>query len=121
MLPAPGQGAIAVQCRADDQTTLSSLAQINHSETHQAVVAERAFLATLNAGCSLPVAALGTVDGGTLHLQGLVASLDGQQVIRVENTGRSKDAHFLGEALAQTALESGAQAILEAVHVTTAL
>ncbi|MEM7029678.1 MAG: hydroxymethylbilane synthase [Chloroflexota bacterium] len=121
MLPAPGQGAIAIQCRAQDTRTLGFLAHINHTETLQAVVAERAFLSSLNAGCSLPVAALGIIDRDILHLQGLVASLDGQQVIRVEKQGKPTDAQDVGEALAQTALDNGAQSILEAVNGITAL
>lgn len=113
MLPAPAQGAIAVQCRADDSTTLGYLAEIDHWATRQAVVAERAFLAALNGGCSLPVAAFGTIANESLTLQGVVASVDGQQTIRIAASQPPEQAEALGHALAQTALAQGAQAILE--------
>jgi hydroxymethylbilane synthase len=117
MLPAPGQGAIAVQCRADDELTLSRLAQVNHRPTRQAVLAERAFLAELGGGCSLPVGTLGEVKGETLILQGIVASVDGKQVIRVTHQGPATQAPTIGRELAQQALSQGAQTILEAIHV----
>lgn len=117
MLPAPGQGAIAVQCRADDQVILNQLAQIDHFSTRQAVQSERSYLSALNAGCSLPVAALGTVEGETLILRGVVASLDGGQVVRVHQHGSATEAELIGRELAQKALAEGAQTILEEVHV----
>jgi hydroxymethylbilane synthase len=117
MLPAPGQGAIAVQCRADDELTLSRLAQVNHRPTRQAVLAERTFLAELGGGCSLPVGALGEVKGETLTLQGVVASADGRQVIRVTHQGPATEAPTIGRELAQQALSQGAQTILEAINV----
>jgi hydroxymethylbilane synthase len=81
------------------------------------VTAERAFLAELNAGCSLPVAALGGVDGEELTLQGLVVSLDGRQVVRVSASGPATEPEQLGRNLARQALAKGAQAILEAIRV----
>jgi len=119
MLPAPGQGAIAVQCRAGDAAVLDYLAHIDHPATRQAVSAERAFLATLNAGCSLPVAALGTVSGESLALQGLVASLDGQQLVRVRHMGPMVDPGRVGSELARKALAEGAEAILRAAEKIT--
>ena len=116
MLPAPAQGAVAVQCRADDVTTCDILVQIDHTATRQAVSAERAFLATLGGGCSLPVAALGTIDGAQLCLEGSVASLDGQAVVRVQKTGLAAKPEAVGQALAQAVLVEGAQVILESLH-----
>ncbi len=113
MLPAPGQGAIAVQCRADDSSILSKLAYLNHFPTQQAVLAERTFLAELGGGCSVPVGALGQIAGDRLTLHGVVTSLDGQQVIRVKQHGAVKEAHIIGQELARQALAQGAQAILE--------
>ena len=117
MLPAPGQGAIAVQCRAADEATLSKLAQLNHAPTYQAVLAERAFLAGLGGGCSLPVGALGQVNGETLEIQGVVADLDGRRLVRVVQHGAAIDAQAIGQVLAQQALIQGAREILEAVRV----
>ena len=106
MLPAPGQGAIAVQCRADDQSTIDLLHPIDHLPTRSAVTAERAFLQGLGGGCSAPVAA----HAGENHLAGLVASKDGKCVIRV--SGDDVDPIALGFALARQALAQGAQELL---------
>lgn len=114
MLPAPGQGALAVQCRADDQATLALLAAIDDAAVRAAVTAERAFLHGLGGGCSAPVAAYAQVteEAGQrqIHLQALVGSADGQQVIRVSGTGRT--APNLGEQLARQALQQGAATLL---------
>lgn len=106
MLPAPGQGALAVQCRADDERTLGLLAAIHNAEVAQAVTAERAFLSGLGGGCSIPVGAYATVNGGAIHLTGLVAAVDGSRVLRVEDRGPS--AHELGATLADAAKSQGA-------------
>lgn len=106
MLPAPGQGAVAVQCRSDDQRTLDLLKPIDHAFTRSAVTAERAFLQGLGGGCSAPVAA----HAQEHHLVGLVASQDGQRVIRV--SGEGDDPLTLGNSLAQQALAQGAGELL---------
>lgn len=110
MLPAPGQGALAVQCRMSDEETLRYLKVIDHASTRRAVTAERIFLAGLGGGCALPVAALAQVDGDEIRLQGLVAAPDGSRILRVRATGR--DPHQVGQALAEAALERGARAYL---------
>ncbi len=112
MLPAPGQGALAVQCR-DDAASRALLAPIDHRETRAAVHAERAFLAGLGGGCAVPVAALATLRGEALHLQGRVLSVDGRTCIHVEITGSPDAAEALGQALAQEALARGAARLLE--------
>ncbi|MEO5887119.1 MAG: hydroxymethylbilane synthase [Anaerolineales bacterium] len=109
MLPAPGQGALAVQCIASDQTTLSLLAALDDVSTRKAVTAERAFLSGLGGGCSVPVAAFATSDQ-TITLTGLVASLDGRQMIKV--SGQENNAIQLGKELAQKAIAQGASEIL---------
>lgn len=109
MLPAPGQGALVVQCRADDQTTLNLLAVLENESTRKAVTAERAFLSSLGAGCSVPVAAFAT-SNQTITLIGLVASPDGKQMIKV--TGEGNDSIQLGKELAQNAIAQGANEIL---------
>lgn len=109
MLPAPGQGALAIQCRADDQTTLDLLAALEDVPTRKAVIAERAFLSALGGGCSVPVAAYASVDN-QINLTGLVASPDGKQIIKVG--GQGYDANQLGRELAQQAIAQGASEIL---------
>jgi hydroxymethylbilane synthase len=114
MLPAPGQGALAVQCRADDLETLNALGILDHEPTRLAVTAERAYLEALGGGCSLPVGALGTVAAGTINLRGTVAAIDGNQLIRVVNQGT--DPQSLGTSLAQDALSQGAKHLLTPTH-----
>lgn len=113
MLPAPGQGALAVQCRADDATTLDLLAALNDESTRKAVAAERAFLSGLGGGCAVPVAAHAVVNSDQLSvigLTGLVISEEGRKVIRV--AGQGTHALQLGIELSQKAIEQGAGEIL---------
>jgi hydroxymethylbilane synthase len=113
MLPAPGQGALAVQVRADDAALLRWLAAIHHRPTWAAVTAERAFLAALGAGCSAPVAAWGRVEAGRLWLDGLIASIDGRDVLRLSAQGDPDEPEALGAHLAEQARSQGADRILE--------
>jgi len=111
MLPAPGQGALAVQCRRTDEMMLTLLAPIENTHTRRSVEAERAFLAALGAGCSLPVGALAeVVDTDQLRLAGRVMSTDGQR--RIEVSGQGADSAALGRALADEALAQGAAELL---------
>jgi hydroxymethylbilane synthase len=112
MLPAPGQGALAVQCRTDDIETLRLLMAIDDFTTRAAVSAERAFLAGLGGGCALPVAALahaGT-DGAQIDLTGMVISADGKKSIRLNAAGEAP--YELGNRLAHMAIERGAKELL---------
>jgi hydroxymethylbilane synthase len=113
MLPAPGQGAIAVQCRSDDEETLQALSAINDWRVRTAVTAERRFLYSLGGGCSAPIAAYATLEANELHLDGLVATPDGDRLIRVDLQGPSDEPLALGERLAELALENGAQELLD--------
>jgi len=114
MLPAPGQGALAVQCRADDLETLRLLSTLEDPATRAATMAERSFLSGLGGGCAVPVAAYAHLEQDapqpSIRLQGLVASLDGKYVIRVQGAGT--DPYALGFHLAQDALVQGASEIL---------
>jgi hydroxymethylbilane synthase len=112
MLPAPGQGALAVQCRADDTETLELLAAIHDPLTAAAVEAERAFLAGLGGGCSLPVAAFAEKNDGLILLTGAVISPDGKQAIRLSAV--DSEPYKLGERLASLVLERGAAELLKA-------
>ena len=119
MLPAPGQGALAVQCRAGDEATLTLLAAIDNQFVRMTTTAERHFLQALGGGCSAPIAAYATGnEDGSLHLQGLIASPDGQNVIRVAGTGDEPKA--LAVRLAEQARQRGATAILASVAAKTA-
>jgi hydroxymethylbilane synthase len=114
MLPAPGQGALAVQCHAADHAVRAMLARIDHPDTRRATAAERAFLQRLDAGCHLPVAALGMVEGESMVLLGRVCSADGSRAIEVRATAPARDAEALGRDLAEQALERGAAELLAA-------
>lgn len=111
MLPQVSQGALAVECRADDDTTRARLAAIEHRPSRLAVDAERAFLACLGSGCDLPVGAYATVDGDTVSLEGMIAALDGHIVLRAGASG--PDPSALGGEVAEALLDgSGARDLL---------
>jgi len=112
VLPAPGQGALGVQGRADDPDTNRYLQVLDHFDTRAAVTAERAFLDGLGGGCSLPVGALATVGNSHLELTALVARPDGQRTIKVNDDGPVSTARALGRKLAQMALAQGAEKLL---------
>lgn len=109
MLPAPGQAALAVQCRSDE-ASLTLIAPLNDLETQIAVTAERAFLDGLGGGCSLPIAAYAQIDGDTLHLHSRVSAPDGSRQIDVDGDGEATvaAAQSLGRVLAKRALAQGA-------------
>lgn len=109
MLPAPGQGALAVQCRTGDAETLRLLAALDDAATRKSVTAERSFLAGLGGGCAVPVAAYATAEA-RISLQGLVASVDGKRLLRVQGDG--DDAAELGRGLAGEAVRQGAGELL---------
>jgi hydroxymethylbilane synthase len=114
MLPAPGQGALAIQCRAEDGAVLALLAEIDDPRARAETTAERAFLGALGAGCAAPVAALAvTTATPRVRLQGLVASVDGGQMVRVQGEG---DPQAIGDELAREALAGGADRILAAIR-----
>ena len=111
MLPAPGQGALAVQCRSEAADLIALLRAIDCPDVRRAAMAERAFLVALGGGCATPVAAYAQVrEDGSIRMQGAVASPDGQPVIRVAGEGRQ--AETLGNSLARDALRKGAAGVL---------
>ncbi len=110
MLPAPGQGALGVQCRAADEDTLALLSAIHQPRVAAAVTAERSFLHRLGGGCATPVAAYAAQENNHLHLTGLVAALTSGKQIRVD--GHGADGRQLGARLAEEALALGAREIL---------
>ena len=112
MLPAPGQGALAVECRADRADLLAVLATLDDAATRAAVTAERALLATLEAGCSAPVGAYAALEERTLHLIGVVAGYDGERQIRLSESGHPEEAERLGRDLATRMLAEGADQLM---------
>lgn len=116
MLPAPGQGALGLECRANDLVTRQLLAELDDVASHQSVTAERSMLAMLHAGCSAPVGAWGRLEGEELVLDGLVASLDGTQVLRASARGLATNADMLGREVAEQLLRQGAAEIIAAAR-----
>ncbi len=123
-LPAVGQGALAIECRADDAKILSLLAPLNDTNTALCVMAERAMNRTLEGGCQVPIAGFATIDGSTLRLRGRVGSVDGKVLLKAENTitlGDDVTANItaveaLGEQIARELLAQGADVILKEVY-----
>lgn len=95
-LPAAGQGAIAIACRADDSKTRGLLSVIDHADTMTALLAERAFLAVLDGSCRTPIAAHATISGETLHFRGLIARPDGRDAHDIVGNGARADAVTIG-------------------------
>lgn len=115
-LPAPGQGALALVTRGDDDRTRRILAPLDHGPTRAAVEAERTVLALLEGGCRLPIAALGLPFDGGLRLWALVASPDGERVVRSDRTGRIGAPGKLGREVADVLRRRGAVEILERIE-----
>ncbi len=114
MLPAPAQGALAVESRED---LVELLRPLDDRATRAAVTAERALLATLEAGCSAPVAALAEVtEDDEIYLRGAVISIDGRYALRLSRTGTLAEAEQVGRLLAADLLEDGADHVLGVQH-----
>ena len=114
-LPAGGQGAVGIECRADDTQTQALLKVLHHTDTAVCVSAERAINRTLNGGCQVPIACYATLDEQQIKLKGLVGAVDGSVMLREEASGNSDDAEQLGIELAQRLLARGADKILSAI------
>ncbi|MBD2204098.1 hydroxymethylbilane synthase [Calothrix sp. FACHB-1219] len=114
-LHAVGQGALGIECRADDTELISLLKAIEHPETRDRCLAERAFLRDLEGGCQVPIGVNTEINGDTLTLTGIVASVDGQNLVKDTVTGEAKNAENLGTQLAHLLREQGAQAILDVI------
>ncbi|WP_026874630.1 hydroxymethylbilane synthase [Jiangella gansuensis] len=118
MLPAPGQGALAVECRTDRDELVDALAVLDDPASRAAVTAERSLLAVLEAGCTAPVGAYAEAaegeDGLELYIRAVVASRDGAMSIRKSATGTVEGAERLGRELARELLDDGAGAVIDA-------
>jgi hydroxymethylbilane synthase len=114
-LPAVGQGAIGVECRAGDTETSEVLEKLHHDETRAAIIAERTLLSTLQGGCQVPLGAWARIEREELVLEACVCSVDGSQYVRQRATAPPDQARPLGEQMARLLIDAGAQNILEEV------
>lgn len=117
-LHAVGQGALGIECREGDTQILEIIKVLEHTPTAQRCYAERAFLRELEGGCQVPIGVNTVIDGDTLTLTGLVASLDGQRLVKDVVSGPTTEAEALGIELAQKLREQGAQEILQEIFAT---
>jgi hydroxymethylbilane synthase len=114
MLPAVGQGALAIECRAGDTKPQAAVAALDHVATRAAVTAERALLAYLRGGCLAPVGAWGRIDGGQLHLSAVVLSADGVERLDASDQAAPTEAEALGQRVAESLLARGADSLIAA-------
>ncbi|MFI4914744.1 MAG: hydroxymethylbilane synthase [Steroidobacterales bacterium] len=115
-LPAPGQGALGIECRTERADVITMMRPLNHDLTAACVRAERALSRALSGSCQLPLGAFAQPEGDKLRLRGLVASQDGKQLVRAELTGDARDPEFLGTELAARLKARGATEILAALE-----
>jgi hydroxymethylbilane synthase len=121
MVPAIGQGVIAIEARTDDADLLQGLGALGHPATEAAARAERSFLARLGGGCQVPMAAHAQVSGEAVKLVGVVVCLDGEQAVHGEETGSTETTEEIGKTLAERLLAQGAGKILEEIEAAGAM
>ncbi len=114
-LHAVGQGALGIECRIDDQEVLAVLKSLEHPATAARCLAERSFLRSLEGGCQVPIGVNTSIEGDNLTLVGMVATLDGQTLIKNQVTGAVVDADQLGKDLATALCNQGARTILDEI------
>jgi hydroxymethylbilane synthase len=114
-LHAVGQGALGIECREDDTEVLELLKALEHIPTRDRCYAERAFLRQLEGGCQVPIGVNTTLEGDTLTLTGIVASVDGKKLVKDTVSGKASEAENLGNELAQLMRQQGAQEILQEI------
>ena len=112
MVPAVGQGAIAIETRADDGFTVAMTSGLDHRETRLACLAERAFLRSLGGGCQFPIAGHAIIENEEMTLVGLVAMPDGSKILRDQLSGPPDNAEEIGSSLAARLIERGANSLL---------
>ena len=119
MLPAVGQGALAIECRAGDAEILSAIAFLRDAGMTTAAQAERAFLRRVEGGCQIPVGVYAEVDDdGQISIDAMIASVDGQRICRSDAHGAGEQAEVLGTALAEELLDAGGREILKEIGIT---
>ena len=116
-IPAPGQGIIAIETRAEDQAARAAVVRVNDADAFAALEAERALVLALGGGCQMPIGGVAVVrDAADLELHAVVASLDGSRAIRYKKVGSRHQAAGLGRQVAEHLLKSGAEDILRAAR-----
>ncbi|MGE5380096.1 MAG: hydroxymethylbilane synthase [Methylocystaceae bacterium] len=118
MLPAAGQGAMAIEVRKDDTEVKQLISVLDSLEARLETTAERAFLAGMGGGCQVPIGARGKVSGDRISLTGMVASLDGKKLIRIMDEKSAEQADLLGSELARQVIEMGGKQILDSIIIT---
>ncbi|VAW52221.1 Porphobilinogen deaminase [hydrothermal vent metagenome] len=116
ILPAVGQGAVGLEARENDEETLELISVLNHEDTADRIIAERALNKGLEGGCQVPIASYAMLDGDTLHLQALVGEPDGSKIIQGDISGHRSEGIRLGTELADDLLSRGAKEILEKLY-----
>ena len=114
-IPAVGQGALAIECRADNKEVRTMLEFLNHPATKSCTDAERAFLGLVEGGCQVPIGVHADAEEDKMHITAIIASLDGSTLLRDEIDGDVKDAVALGQTLGKRMLENGGKAILDEI------
>jgi hydroxymethylbilane synthase len=114
MLPAIGQGALAVEVRDDDQETLELISRLDDKSTRRAVEAERAFARKLGANCRTSIAAYARVQNDNITINGMVSSTDGRKLVRSQLISSNPEPRQVGEELAESLLNKGALLVMEA-------
>ena len=115
-IPAPAQGALGIQTRADDDETNEIIATIDDKNARTTTAAERKILTTMQCGCHAPVGAYAEIDGGDIHISAFISDLQGENFIRREHTGPAKDAEKLAQNIAKELLKAGGKEILESLE-----
>lgn len=116
MLPAVGQGALAVEIRKDDENIIDLIKPLEHEPSRLATVAERAFLKELEGGCQVPIGAWGILKQGRLQFEGMVSSLDGKKQFRDKIEGSANESEQLGRQLAMSLIKQGAGEVLDQIN-----
>jgi hydroxymethylbilane synthase len=117
-VPAVGQGIIGIECRADDMRSIELVRALNDTLAWQCCEAERAFALRLQGSCQSPIAGYARIDGGRVHLRGVIGSPDGQEIYRGVHDGAVADVQAVGTALADRLLDAGARALLEKLRLS---
>jgi hydroxymethylbilane synthase len=118
IVPAPGQGIIAVECREGDGETVDIISKINHRETWTAGIAERAFLRKIGGDCNIPAGCYAEADGESLTATGIIASPDGSVVIRENSRSSVQEAEALGRGIAELILDKGGDSLLSTINLS---
>ncbi len=116
ILPAVGQGALAIETRGDDEFVRSIVHELDHAPTHQAAAGERALLRRLEGGCQIPIGTYSRIEGGRFTLDAMIGSLDGARIFKDSLEGDADDAEAVGIALAERLLHMGGGAVLEEIR-----